>query len=119
MPLSTSSLMSLLSLQMSLSDNRKVVLRSVDLKSSGNYACEVSAEAPSFASANSEARMEVVCKYLFYLYCLMPIPLVSMWLNKSQAIIAVVFHVYMCCVSPDCQPVDLCYNYAVCVVNME
>lgn len=47
---------------MSLSDNRKVVLRSVDLKSSGNYACEVSAEAPSFASAQSEARMEVVCK---------------------------------------------------------
>lgn len=48
---------------MSVSDNRKVVLNSVNFKSSGNYRCEVSAEAPSFASAQSEARMEVVCKF--------------------------------------------------------
>ncbi|XP_017773298.1 PREDICTED: uncharacterized protein LOC108560318 [Nicrophorus vespilloides] len=47
---------------MSLSDNAKVVLRAVSLKTSGLYSCEVSAEAPSFASAQSEARMEVVCK---------------------------------------------------------
>uniref|UniRef100_A0AAR5QI42 Ig-like domain-containing protein n=2 Tax=Dendroctonus ponderosae TaxID=77166 RepID=A0AAR5QI42_DENPD len=45
---------------MSKSDNRKVVLHSVNWKTSGVYKCEVSAEAPSFASAQSEARMEVV-----------------------------------------------------------
>ncbi|XP_066256488.1 junctional adhesion molecule 2A-like [Euwallacea similis] len=42
------------------SDSRKVVLLHVDWKTSGLYRCEVSAEAPSFASAQSEARMEVV-----------------------------------------------------------
>ncbi|XP_030760041.1 uncharacterized protein LOC115885309 [Sitophilus oryzae] len=45
---------------MSKSDNRKVVLHPVNWKSSGLFRCEVSAEAPSFASAQSEARMEVV-----------------------------------------------------------
>uniref|UniRef100_A0A1Y1NHK7 Ig-like domain-containing protein n=1 Tax=Photinus pyralis TaxID=7054 RepID=A0A1Y1NHK7_PHOPY len=45
---------------MGLSDRKKVVLRTVNLKSSGLYRCEVSAEAPSFSSAQSEARMEVV-----------------------------------------------------------
>lgn len=50
-------------LQLSLSDSRKVVLRALNLKSSGLYRCEVSAEAPSFASAQSESRMEVVCMY--------------------------------------------------------
>ncbi|XP_030761169.1 uncharacterized protein LOC115886213 isoform X2 [Sitophilus oryzae] len=45
---------------MTKSDNRKVVLHSVNWKSSGLFRCEVSAEAPSFASAQSEARMEVV-----------------------------------------------------------
>lgn len=49
-------------LQMSLSDSRKVILRSVSLKTSGLFRCEVSAEAPTFSSAQSEARMEVVCK---------------------------------------------------------
>ncbi|XP_049838602.1 uncharacterized protein LOC126284051 isoform X2 [Schistocerca gregaria] len=43
-----------------LSDDKQVVLRSVNLKSTGEYRCEVSAEAPSFASAQQEAHMEVV-----------------------------------------------------------
>ncbi|KAK9878066.1 hypothetical protein WA026_020695 [Henosepilachna vigintioctopunctata] len=47
---------------MSKSDNKKVTLHSVGWKTSGLFRCEVSAEAPSFASAQSEARMEVVCK---------------------------------------------------------
>ncbi|XP_049838592.1 uncharacterized protein LOC126284051 isoform X1 [Schistocerca gregaria] len=46
-----------------LSDDKQVVLRSVNLKSTGEYRCEVSAEAPSFASAQQEAHMEVVCEY--------------------------------------------------------
>uniref|UniRef100_A0A0A9YJJ0 Cell adhesion molecule 2 n=2 Tax=Lygus hesperus TaxID=30085 RepID=A0A0A9YJJ0_LYGHE len=44
----------------SLSDSKQVALRGVNLKSSGIYRCEVSAEAPSFASAHREARMEVI-----------------------------------------------------------
>lgn len=35
-------------------------MNSVDLKSSGNYGCEVSAEAPHFNSAQSLAKMEVI-----------------------------------------------------------
>ncbi|KAK9503425.1 hypothetical protein O3M35_009980 [Rhynocoris fuscipes] len=50
-----------------LSDSRQVALRNVNLKSSGIYRCEVSAEAPSFSSAHKEARMEVLCK-LFFIY---------------------------------------------------
>ncbi|XP_074032320.1 cell adhesion molecule 2-like [Leptinotarsa decemlineata] len=42
------------------SDSRKVVIHSVSWKTSGLFRCEVSAEAPSFASAQSEAKMEVV-----------------------------------------------------------
>ncbi|KAL1516867.1 hypothetical protein ABEB36_000706 [Hypothenemus hampei] len=45
---------------MDKSDSTKVVLKSVNWKTSGSYRCEVSAEAPSFVSAQSEARMEVV-----------------------------------------------------------
>ncbi|CAH1131829.1 unnamed protein product [Ceutorhynchus assimilis] len=45
---------------MNKSDSRKVVLHSVNWKTSGFFRCEVSAEAPSFASSQSEARMEVV-----------------------------------------------------------
>ncbi|XP_046386602.1 uncharacterized protein LOC124156237 [Ischnura elegans] len=43
-----------------LSDSVQIFLRSVTLKSSGIYKCEVSAEAPSFASVSGEGRMEVV-----------------------------------------------------------
>ncbi|XP_071448887.1 uncharacterized protein [Hetaerina americana] len=42
------------------SDSTKVFLRTVTLKSSGVYRCEVSAEAPSFSSVSGEGRMEVV-----------------------------------------------------------
>ncbi|XP_052753118.1 uncharacterized protein LOC113511771 [Galleria mellonella] len=42
------------------SDDRRVVLHQLMLKSSGVYRCEVSAEAPSFASAADEGRMEVI-----------------------------------------------------------
>lgn len=48
-----------------MSDSRKVVLQSVNWQTSGVYKCEVSGEAPTFVSAESEARMEVVCKYFF------------------------------------------------------
>ncbi|XP_014246509.1 uncharacterized protein LOC106664932 [Cimex lectularius] len=43
-----------------LSDSRQVALRGVNLKSTGMYKCEVSAEAPSFSSASREAKMEVL-----------------------------------------------------------
>ncbi|KAJ2947176.1 hypothetical protein O0L34_g16534 [Tuta absoluta] len=42
------------------SDDSRVVLHTVTLKSTGLYRCEVSAEAPSFASAAGEGRMEVI-----------------------------------------------------------
>ncbi|XP_046960916.1 uncharacterized protein LOC124530704 [Vanessa cardui] len=45
---------------LSKSDDKKVVLHPVTLKSSGLYRCEVSAEAPSFASAAGESKMEVI-----------------------------------------------------------
>ncbi|XP_077301166.1 uncharacterized protein LOC143921688 [Arctopsyche grandis] len=43
-----------------LSDDKRVTLKGVTLKSSGLYRCEVSAEAPSFSSVSGEGRMEVV-----------------------------------------------------------
>lgn len=49
--------------QVSQSNSRKVLLRSVNINSSGLYRCEVSAEAPSFASAQSEGRMEIVGEF--------------------------------------------------------
>ncbi|CAH4019989.1 uncharacterized protein LOC123707467 [Pieris brassicae] len=45
---------------LSKSDDRHVVLHQVTLKSSGLYRCEVSAEAPSFASTAGEGRMDVI-----------------------------------------------------------
>ncbi|KAL1395714.1 hypothetical protein pipiens_001262 [Culex pipiens pipiens] len=42
------------------SDNTKVLLRSLTLKSSGVYRCEISAEAPSFDSVQGEGRMDVI-----------------------------------------------------------
>ncbi|CAG5027472.1 unnamed protein product [Parnassius apollo] len=45
---------------LSKSDDRKVLLHPVTLKSTGQFRCEVSAEAPSFASAAGEGRMEVI-----------------------------------------------------------
>ncbi|XP_063705983.1 uncharacterized protein LOC134835062 [Culicoides brevitarsis] len=43
-----------------MSDSSRVMLRALTLKSSGLYRCEISAEAPSFASVQAEGRMEVV-----------------------------------------------------------
>ncbi|XP_058451629.1 uncharacterized protein LOC131430573 [Malaya genurostris] len=42
------------------SDNTKVLLRALTLKSSGLYRCEISAEAPSFDSVQGEGRMDVI-----------------------------------------------------------
>ncbi|XP_053657706.1 uncharacterized protein LOC128706789 [Anopheles marshallii] len=42
------------------SDGTKVLLRGLTLKSSGNYRCEISAEAPSFDSVQGEGRMDVI-----------------------------------------------------------
>ncbi|XP_063621629.1 uncharacterized protein LOC134793840 [Cydia splendana] len=42
------------------SDDRKVILHQVMLKTSGLYRCEVSAEAPSFSSAAGEGKLEVI-----------------------------------------------------------
>ncbi|CAB3375746.1 Hypothetical predicted protein [Cloeon dipterum] len=46
--------------QRHFSNNYNVHLQSLNLRSSGLYRCEVSAEAPSFSSVNGEGRMEVV-----------------------------------------------------------
>lgn len=54
---------------MSKSDDKKVVLQPVSWKTSGLYRCEVSAEAPSFSSAQSESRLEVVCKLKDFIQC--------------------------------------------------
>ncbi|XP_046681223.1 cell adhesion molecule 1-like [Homalodisca vitripennis] len=43
-----------------MSDDTKVTLKSVSLKTTANYRCEVSAEAPSFASVQGSGRLEVV-----------------------------------------------------------
>ncbi|XP_075225714.1 uncharacterized protein LOC142326865 [Lycorma delicatula] len=48
-----------INLDLKQSDNQQVFLRDVSLKASGLYRCEVSAEAPSFTSVSSEAKMEV------------------------------------------------------------
>lgn len=52
-------------LQMHFSDSKRVVLKGLTLKSTGLYRCEVSAEAPDFASVQGDGRMEVVCKWVF------------------------------------------------------
>ncbi|XP_055609864.1 uncharacterized protein LOC129756856 [Uranotaenia lowii] len=42
------------------SDNSKVFLRQLSLKSSGVYRCEISAEAPNFDSVQGEGRLDVI-----------------------------------------------------------
>lgn len=59
-PQSTSYRVDGVDVDVSASDNKKVVLRPVRLRTGGLYRCEVSAEAPSFASAQSEGRLEVI-----------------------------------------------------------
>ncbi|XP_023951944.1 uncharacterized protein LOC112055885 [Bicyclus anynana] len=46
--------------ELSKSDKGRVMLHPVTLKSSGLYRCEISAEAPSFASVAGEGKMEVI-----------------------------------------------------------
>ena len=48
-----------------MSDQRKVILRSVTLQSKGKYLCEVSADAPSFQTESKQAEMLVVGKYYY------------------------------------------------------
>lgn len=47
---------------MQKSSDTALVLKSVDLKGSGMYTCEVSAEAPSFQTASQSSSMVVVGK---------------------------------------------------------
>ncbi|RZF39369.1 hypothetical protein LSTR_LSTR000890 [Laodelphax striatellus] len=49
-----------ITVDLKLSDSKQVLLKNVSLKTSGLYRCEVSAEAPSFTSVSSEAKMEVI-----------------------------------------------------------
>lgn len=42
------------------------MLKRLNLKSSGHYRCEISAEAPNFSSVEGEGRMEVVCKFIVH-----------------------------------------------------
>lgn len=52
------------------SDSTRVMLRQITIKSTGHYRCEISAEAPNFASIQGEGHMEVVCKYIVtYFIC--------------------------------------------------
>lgn len=48
------------------SDQKFVTLGPLDLRSTGVYRCEVSAEGPSFASVSGEGRMTVVRKSSFH-----------------------------------------------------
>lgn len=42
------------------SNDQKVVLENASLHASGNYKCEVNAEAPNFNLVSAEANMEVI-----------------------------------------------------------
>uniref|UniRef100_A0A1Y1N023 Ig-like domain-containing protein n=1 Tax=Photinus pyralis TaxID=7054 RepID=A0A1Y1N023_PHOPY len=44
---------------MTMSDDKTVVLESISLKTSGLFTCEVCADAPSFYADHSQARMDV------------------------------------------------------------
>jgi hypothetical protein len=59
-----------------------VALKSVNLKSSGFYRCEVSAERPTFTSAEGGGRMEVVCESHYVSLCFM-------WAFVQLSVIAV------------------------------
>jgi len=54
---------SICNFQMEGSDQKFVTLGPLDLRSTGVYRCEVSAEGPSFASVSGEGRMTVVRKF--------------------------------------------------------
>lgn len=50
------------------SNDRRVVLRGLTLKSRGLYRCEVLAEAPNFETISGENMLEVICKYTIFLF---------------------------------------------------
>ena len=58
------------------SNERKVTLKSLTIESTGRYRCEVSTEAPSFATVSSYNDMYVVGKFE-KIYC--RTPLLSLW----------------------------------------
>lgn len=45
------------------SNSKKVYLKSLILKSTGVYRCEISAEEPDFKTVTGEQKLEVICKY--------------------------------------------------------
>lgn len=49
--------------QNNASNNKKILVRGLTLKSTGLYRCEVSAEEPDFKTVTGERRLEVICKY--------------------------------------------------------
>lgn len=49
-----------INVDMHKSNSRRVIIRNVSFQTTGLFRCEVSAEAPSFSSAQSEGRLEVV-----------------------------------------------------------
>ena len=53
-----------LAFQLSGSDSQQVMLHKLDLRSTGVYRCEVSAEGPSFSSVQGGGRMTVVRKFV-------------------------------------------------------
>lgn len=50
--------------QVDKSDNQTVVLRNVSLRTSGQFRCEVSTEAPTFVTKSIERKLLVYCKFL-------------------------------------------------------
>jgi hypothetical protein len=48
------------------SNSKKVILRNLTLRTSGNYRCEISAEEPDFKTVQGEGQLTVVCKYFIY-----------------------------------------------------
>lgn len=55
-------------LQIHNSTDNVVVLKSVNLSSTGRYRCEVSAEAPSFETVSDHGDMIVVGEFLLHSY---------------------------------------------------
>ena len=63
------------------SNERKVTLKSLTIESTGRYRCEVSTEAPSFATVSSYNDMYVVGKFE-KIYC--RTPLLSLWYHIQR-----------------------------------
>lgn len=53
-------------LQHQASNSKKVYLKSLTLKSTGTYRCEISAEEPDFKTVTDERKLEVICKYFSF-----------------------------------------------------